>query len=422
MDPDPPDPLPLAITPSAAHAARVHLGVTLFLLLLTLPPLLTRLYIRLRPTPHFFSHDDSLILLGFLSALTNWGLLQPSMFLTPRLLSYSESTTALKYAYLSLFFWGLSMLATKASIALTLLRIPLEHRAWKPSLYALVVLQGGYFVADTVYLFVGKCRPLSAAWDLVERQRGAECVGVDTDVLVSSIGSGVNVVTSLLLSVAPMLVLAKLRRPRRERVLVCVLTGMGLFASGTSVAKAVKVGRWGRAAEGEEWELGVEVATWTVVEMFVAVLAACSPSLKGPIENLLGRCGILLLDATGTRRGEEAPRVGFVDGVRLRVERRRGTREREGEREREVEVGMNALGRSGPVVFREGEDLEGKGEGSYTARRERRRARRERRRGREGGRAREEGESAGRVGEESRTYGGSKDAVVSGGNVHVIPE
>lgn len=114
--------------------------------------------------------------------------------------------------------------------------------------------------------------------------------------------------------------------------------------------------------------------------------------------------------------------MGFVDGVRLRVERRRETREREGEREREVEVGMDALGRSGPVVFREGEDLEGKGEGSYTARRERRRARRERRRGREGGRAREEGESAGRVGEESRTYGGSKDAVVSGGNVHVIPE
>ncbi|KAK0619492.1 hypothetical protein B0T14DRAFT_411387, partial [Immersiella caudata] len=290
------------ITPHASHLARVHLAVTIPLLTLTILTLLTRLYIRLRPSPGIprnFGWDDLLILLGFASTIAEIALLQREMFLSPQAVSFATFTEAIKHAYLAIFFWNLGMMLIKASIALTLLRIPLGHRAWRPFLYGIVAVQMVWFVGDTVYIFGVKCRPLQAAWDLEVALGGqAECTDVRTDVLVSSIGSALNVVTSLLLSVAPMVVLAGLRRPRRERVLVCGLMGLGMFASGASIVKAVKVGEWDRAAVEDTWALAMEVATWTVVELLVAVLAACSPSLKGPIEGLLGKCGILL---TGRR-------------------------------------------------------------------------------------------------------------------------
>ncbi|KAK0753724.1 hypothetical protein B0T18DRAFT_397712 [Schizothecium vesticola] len=406
MDPDDPEPrleVLFPISARAAHFARVHRAVTIPLLALTLLALLTRLCIRLRPISRL-GWDDALLLLGFLCAITDWAFLQRGMFLTPQSIPFDTVTSAIKQAYLGTFFWVLAMTCTKASIAVTLLRIPLVHRAWRPFLFTILSIQALYFIGDTIYIFVG-CRPLHAAWDT--SVVGAKCADVETDVLVSSIGSALNAMTDLLLSMAPMLVLAKLRLPRRERVLVCGLTGMGLFASGASVAKAVNVGRRGKAED--DWALAMSIATWTVVEQLVAVLAACSPSLKGPIENLLGRCGILLT-------GHRGSKVSFADMLRSRSERNRGAREIEVDLP--VEEGMEI--RSGPVVFRDGEDLEEKVESSYAARRARRQARRDRRRAREGS------ESAGKpqegVVEGSGSNGKVKEIGGLSGNVHVIPE
>ncbi|KAK4450385.1 hypothetical protein QBC34DRAFT_461966 [Podospora aff. communis PSN243] len=411
MDPDDPDPpgFPHPISPLASHLARVHLAVTIPLLILTLLPLLTRLYLRLHPKPphpQTFGWDDLLILLGFAATIAEIALLQREMFLSPRSISFATFTSALQHAYLAIFFWNLGMLLIKASIALTLLRIPLDHWGWRPFLYGIVAVQMVWFVGDTVYIFGLKCRPLRAAWDLrVWAEAGSECTSTKTDVLVSSIGSAINVVTSLLLSVAPMAVLAKLRRPRRERLLVCVLTGIGLFASGASIVKAVKVGRWDTNEVEDTWALAMQIATWTVVELLVAVLAACSPSLKGPIEGLLGRCGILL---TG-RREEEFGFAGEHGG------RSRGERELEVQMRGEEVSMLEMPGRSGPVVFREGEELEGKEDSTTAKRKAARKARREARR------AAREAAEGGAV-QTLEDQGEGNTGAGEGSNRRVIPE
>ncbi|KAK0653039.1 hypothetical protein B0T16DRAFT_427288 [Cercophora newfieldiana] len=276
------------ISDRAVDLARVHMAVTVPLLVLTLLPLSARLHHRVRPISRF-GWDDALILLGFACTITDWGLLAREMFFSPQLINYDTLTHAVKHQFLGIFFWCVAMICIKTSIALTLLRIPLEHPAWRPFLFVTIAVQTIWFIGDTIYMFV-KCRPLSANWDL--SISAGQCADVQTDVLVSSIGSALHVVTSLALSIAPMLVLAKLRRPLRERILVCVLTGMGIFSSVASVIKAVKVGQW-RGAD-DEWAYAISIATWTIVEQLVAVIAACSPSLKGPIESILGRCGINL--------------------------------------------------------------------------------------------------------------------------------
>lgn len=260
------------------------------------------------------------------------------MFTSPRLLTFTTMTHAIKFAYLAVPLWNLAMTLIKTSVALTLLArfhpLSTTTRWWRPLLLTLITLQIIYFVANTAWTFT-KCRPLAAAWDY--STPNAICLTLRTDLIVSSIGSAVNITTDILLSLAPMVaVLWRLRRPRRERILICCLTGVGLLASGASVAKAVMVGQWAPdQAEKDSWAIAVSIATWTVAEMFIAVFGACSPSLKGPIERVLRRWGILL------NKGYE---VDFVRVRRERVSKVSGSGD-------DGMGGGEEMGRSRPVKF-----------------------------------------------------------------------
>lgn len=282
-------PFLIPITDRAAYLARVHIGVTIPLLALCLVPFSARLYIRAWPIWRF-GWDDALIVAGLALAIADWVLVLGEMFTSPQLITVSRATNATMLAYIAIPVWGLAMTCIKASVALTLLRLPLD-RMWIISLRVILVVLVVYLVGDTVYIFT-KCRPLQASWDFTVVN--PQCTDPHTDVIVSSIATAVNITTDVLLSLAPMITLWNVRRPLRERVLVCILTGLGLFASLISILKAVLVMSWGDRNVEDPWALAVSISTYTIGEQFLALLAACSPSLKGPIQKLLRKFGILL--------------------------------------------------------------------------------------------------------------------------------
>ncbi|KAK3326062.1 hypothetical protein B0H66DRAFT_600197 [Apodospora peruviana] len=284
MDAPPPF---VPITDRAALLARVHIGVTIPLLALTLVPFVARIYSRIWPVWRI-GFADWLIVIGFASAITDWALLQSEMITTPSNISLEQAIWDVKLAYMAIPIWGLTMTCVKTSIALTLLRIP-QTRLSTVFLYLILAFQLIYFVGDTIYIFL-KCQPLQAAWDFTVV--GGKCLDIRIDVVVSNLGSAMNILTDVFLSLAPMLILWNLRRPLRERILVCFLTGMGLFASLASVVKLIMIQSWGN--HPDPWALAMSLASWTIIEQFVAILAACSPSLKGPIQRMLGKFGILL--------------------------------------------------------------------------------------------------------------------------------
>lgn len=109
------------------------------------------------------------------------------------------------------------------------------------------------------------------------------------------------------------------------------------------MAKSVAVGTWAPDDfTKDSWAVAVSIGTFTVAEMFIAVFGACSPSLKGPIERLLARWGILL------DKGETVDFINVGEG---------------GRRERPVRVSCDeeSIGRSRPVRFG-GEEGDGKAE------------------------------------------------------------
>jgi hypothetical protein len=224
-------------------------------------------------------------------AIADWALLEREMFLWPQNVSLEETVGAVIYAHFAIILWCFSMTLIKTSVVLTLLRLPLK-RTWKIMLYIILVVQLSFGFSNTVYnLF--KCQPYHAAWDMTVYPR--QCVSEHVDVFVSHIGSSMNILTDLLLSIAPMLILWNLRRPLRERILICSLTGIGLFATFASIMKVVVITQWTEA--NDPWATAVSIATWTIAEQFVSILAACSPSLKKPIEGLLNKLGFPLVES-----------------------------------------------------------------------------------------------------------------------------
>ncbi|KAK4646183.1 hypothetical protein QC761_208210 [Podospora bellae-mahoneyi] len=277
------------ITERAAFLARLYFGVTVPLLALALVPFCARIYVRIWPVWRL-GWDDAFIIAGVACSIIDWGLLIPEMHIHPGDISMDEVREAVFVAYFAIPIWAISMTLIKTSIVLTLLRLPLK-KPWRIGLYVIAAVQVTYCVADMQYLFF-KCRPFHAAWDIMVPLRERKCPSLHTDIVVSSIGSAINITTDLLLSVAPMFILWNLRRPLRERVVICILTGMGLFASVASIMKAVVVADWRNV--DDQWEMAMSIATWTILEQLISLFAACCPSLKGPIQALLSKCGVSL--------------------------------------------------------------------------------------------------------------------------------
>ena len=220
------------------------------------------------------------------------------LYVEPQLISFEETMFAVKLAYFAIPIWSIAMTLIKTSIILTLLRLPLT-RSYKGMLYALLAVQLSVGIANTIYNFA-KCQPFHAAWDVTVVDR--KCPSGQTDVAVSNLMSAINITADLILSVTPMFIFWNLHRPLRERILICSLTSIGLFATFASIMKVVVIAEWNTATDA--WATAISIGTWTVTEQFVSILAACSPSLKKPIEKLLNKFGIPLV--------EHDPNISFM--------------------------------------------------------------------------------------------------------------
>ena len=236
-------------------------------------------------------------------AITDWAMLLPQMIITPGLISYAQSMKAGKNSWLAIGIWGMSMTFIKVSIALTLLRIQQKSLSWRIFLYSIMAVQALYGVLNLFFNLLIACRPLAAAWDFNMQLSGAgTCVSYDIQRTVSNVGSSVNITTDLLLALAPVTFLFKLNRPLRERIFVCGLMAMGIFASVASIIKTLIVRGYGdpNIPPEEFWPMGVAICTWTALEQLLGVLAACVPAMKNIFQLCLGKMGVSL---NGSRPG-----------------------------------------------------------------------------------------------------------------------
>jgi hypothetical protein len=274
----------------AAHLGRVFYGVTVPLAVLATTAFFLRVYQRTRPTWKV-GWDDWFILVGFvclsaclakcpltgrkLLVLVDWFLIIPATPTTARIYPAEQATELVKYTIIAIPIWGLAMTCIKASICLTLLRIQ-QQTWWRIFMYTIIAIQTFYGVGNAIFVWF-QCRPIEFMWNPF--LPGGHCLPTETIRAVSTTGAAINITTDVLLSVAPATFLRKLNRPLRERVVLCVLMGMGLLASAASIVKTVITMQWNDPM-GDTWAIGIQISGWTVIEEFLALLAACMPALR----------------------------------------------------------------------------------------------------------------------------------------------
>jgi len=286
------------IDPRSAYLSQVFIGLTSSLLFLASISFFVRIYQRITPVWKMGA-DDYFIIVGYLLSIVDWGLLLPQQVPVPGFISMDAALRNFKTGWIAIGVWGVSMTCIKVSIALTLLRIQKKSLAWRIFLYSIIALQVAYGVLNLFFNTVIACRPLSHAWDFTIPPPMRQCVSNEVMRAASNTGSGVNITTDVLLSLAPAVFLRKLNRPLRERIFVCVLMGLGLLASVSSIVKTVFVQRFYDPTYPFEdiMPLGASISTYTILEQFTGILAACIPAMKNIFQACLGKVGVSLTDS-----------------------------------------------------------------------------------------------------------------------------
>lgn len=215
---------------------------------------------------------------------TAWGAQKSRTFVTQDTLQLTS-----KLGVLNVPFWAVSIACIKISVSIQLLRLQ-QSRPWKIFLY---VFMGIVAVTSLAYLIfiVLQCIPLAAAWDMTGRFPNAKCVDHRIFSRVSNANSYGCAAMDLILSLFPITFLRKLRRPRTEKVLIGFLMAVGLAASGASLEKAAVVRQWAHETK-DPMKVGFEISTWTCIEMFIGITAACLPCMKGTFQRLLTAIGV----------------------------------------------------------------------------------------------------------------------------------
>lgn len=210
-----------------------------------------------------------------------------------------------KYAVLAQPLWAWAMSFIKISVAAMMLRLE-QRPKWRKFLWAMIGILVILGIYNTI-ASVTQCIPLEAAWDIMGLITEKQCWGVDAIRASSTAVSVINIVTDVIFAVMPATFLSNVQIPLRERIVIGVLMGLGIFASAASIVKAVAVAEFGKTDDPNRE--GIAVGTWSCIEQQVAFIAACVPCLRKPFQKLLQKVG--LLTSVGNTSNKATAGTGF---------------------------------------------------------------------------------------------------------------
>ena len=125
--------------------------------------------------------------------------------------------------------------------------------------------------------------------------------------------AGMNIATDLVLIVVPVPLLWGLQIPRRQKIILMGLFGVGSIAVVMSIIRLQALYQIAIAPESEQSVQGVMIAIWSCVEINVAIMCASVPALKPLVVRFFPRLLLSEIYAR-SRGGRYARRSKGVDG------------------------------------------------------------------------------------------------------------
>ena len=184
-------------------------------------------------------------------------------------------------------------MATKTSILIFYLSLSISQRVFRwTTIMTLVVVNIAGLALTFLNIFV--CRPMSTIF-INPKPDYAHCTDIVTLYLSSA---PVNIVTDLVILLLPMPVLKSLRLPRKQKLILYITFGFGVFVAAVDVVRISYLqsaavmrlqeaaGNGGNAVDSNNRELNdfswyaALSFMWSAIEVNVGIMCACVPALK----------------------------------------------------------------------------------------------------------------------------------------------
>ncbi|EOD43675.1 hypothetical protein UCRNP2_9649 [Neofusicoccum parvum UCRNP2] len=191
-------------------------------------------------------------------------------------LTPASMISGLKWFYLAQLFFCISILFAKVSIALQLVRIASQKRAYLLGLYAIIGVIVVSLSFTTIYL-LARCNPIKANWN--SATPGAKCLPSLGLTIVSFVQSGVNIITDWLCAVLPIPLLWDVKMNTNTKISVVGLLGLGVFASVSAMIRLNYTVSYMNPEENYLYGV-VNLVIWAYAEIGIAVICGSTACLR----------------------------------------------------------------------------------------------------------------------------------------------
>ncbi|OAK95949.1 MFS monosaccharide transporter-like protein [Phaeosphaeriaceae sp. SRC1lsM3a] len=195
-------------------------------------------------------------------------------------------------SYVFSVLYNPALMATKTSILVFYLSLSATHKVFRWATIATLVVVNCGGLALTI-LNIVQCRPVNAAW-ASPVPASASCTNIVTVYLSSA---PLNIITDLAIFFLPMPILTSMRLPKKQKVILVITFGFGVFVAVVDVIRIAYLQNAQRAnlraAQSDHSESGNEQRNtgdfawysslsfmWSAVEINVGIMCGCVPALK----------------------------------------------------------------------------------------------------------------------------------------------
>ncbi|KAH6675345.1 hypothetical protein F5X68DRAFT_246505 [Plectosphaerella plurivora] len=185
----------------------------------------------------------------------------------------------MKSFYASIVVYNVGMCLVKISILLQYRRIFSGRTMQTATLCGVLFLSA--WAVTLSFLLTLVCIPVAKFW--IPGLPG-KCLDFLT---IWYIMASFNLTTDLIIFVMPLPVIRSLQLPRRQKIMLFAVFGLGFF---TCIITIVRIRTLRQAAETSDpnWN-NVDAATWSFLELTIAIVAACLPTLRPIFVKLVPR-------------------------------------------------------------------------------------------------------------------------------------
>ncbi|OHE92750.1 integral membrane protein [Colletotrichum orchidophilum] len=130
------------------------------------------------------------------------------------------------------------------------------------------------FFVICVGVTLSQCQPLYDMWDLTGTVDGV-CINTTAFFYFSS---GFNIVTDIWILILPIKTLMGILRPRREKIALGIIFGVGVFATITSIVRLYTIYTYTLAKD--PFQQSILINIWSMLEINIGIICASVPALK----------------------------------------------------------------------------------------------------------------------------------------------